>query len=124
MILFLIIGIAMLIGGVYVQKKNSEFIKNSLVAEATITNIRTYGSRDSVEHVVDVEFVVDGEHYTGELNEYSSSMYVGKKVKIYYDPACPGNFRGKSIAYGGYILIIMGAFFVLSILVPLISTIH
>lgn len=41
-------------------------------------------------------FSLNGHNYEGRLGYYISNMHVGKKIKIYYNPANPADFRGGS----------------------------
>lgn len=112
MIVFLIAGIGMIVGGVYIQNENNKFMKNAKKTTATITRIDvSYDSDGDSDHDVYVEYAVKGERYTGRLNEYNSGMYEGKDITIYYNPENPRDFRGTSSSISSYIIMGIGAVF-------------
>lgn len=96
-ILFAVIGIGLLIGGVALLMNTIDFRKNAIEAEAVITDIdRHFNTDGETEYEVYVEFKVNGTTYGGRLGYYSSGMRVGGKTKIYYDPSNPNRFRNSS----------------------------
>lgn len=112
--IFALIGVLLICGGIYMSISNSNFKKNAVETKAKITRIDT--SRDSdgdTNHSVSVEFTVDGKHYEGSLNYYTSSMYIGKEETIYYDPNNPNHFKGAGGEFAVYILFAIGAVFFL-----------
>lgn len=112
MFVFLAIGICIIIGGIIFQVNNMKFLKTATKTEAKITNIVTsYDSDGDANHSVNVKFMVNGEEYGGILGEWSSSMYVGKTVTVYYNPNNPNEFRSGSSGFVGFILIAFGAVF-------------
>lgn len=112
--LFFAIGLIILIVGISFAISTNKFMKTAVSTTATITRIDS--SRDSdgdTNHIVKVEFKVDGKTYDGELNYYTSSMYVGKTETVYYDPSNPYHFKGKGGEVVNYIMPIMGIIFML-----------
>lgn len=122
--IFVIIGMIMIIGGIFFQINNYKFMNSAESTYATITRIVTsYDSDGDADHHVEVRFEVDGKQYRGTLNEWNSKMYEGGETKIYYNPNNPNNFKGNGLSYVGYIIIIMGLVFSLVGIIPLIISI-
>ena len=76
-----------------------------LPTDAVIESIERVGS-DS--HDVTVSYAVDGQPYITELNEYSSTYYVGKSLPILYNPEHPGEIIGAG-RWGEKLLFIFGS---------------
>ena len=123
------IGILFLIGGIFAYKTSIDFEREALKAEATIEDITTSYSYDSdgdkkTNHDVLVQFVVDGQIYEGALGSYNSSMHIGDKITIYYDPEDPNDFRPENESVIGVIFSIVGAAFLgIAIVILLVSII-
>ncbi len=112
--LFVATGLVILIVSICIIISTNKFVKTAV--ETTATIIRIDSKRDSdgdTSHTAIVEFSVDGQMYSGSLNYYTSSMYVGKKETIYYNPSNPSDFKGKGNEVLAYIMIIMGIVFML-----------
>lgn len=106
-VLFLIIGIALLLGAVFVRLSSDKFFKSAIETEATIDRIESYTvhnhkgykrNRRRKEHVVYISYMTeDGEYYSEqEFGYYTSNMYEGQNIKVYYDPENPEDVRSKS----------------------------
>ena len=118
--IFAIIGTLIILAGFKVQEISAEFIANSQVTNAQITDIDAYRDSDGdYHHNVLVEFNIDNNEYSGTLNEYNSGMYIGKEVPVYYDPQNPNNFRGSGAKYAGYFVCGFGTIFFLVGAIPL-----
>lgn len=96
-----LLGLILITGCIYGIIYNTTFKKTAIKTQAKIVDITkhysikgTYGL--DTHHTVYVEFKVDNQVYSGELNSYSSNMYIGKYTDIYYDPLNPYNFRTAS----------------------------
>lgn len=108
-IFFLTLGILAIGIGVYFKIDIESFKKNAVETEATITHIDSKRHSDGdTSYVVKVSFLVDGQEYGGDLNYYSSSMYVGKKEKIYYDSSNPNHFKSGDDSFVTWIFILVG----------------
>jgi len=72
-----------------------EFMKSAVGHSATISRIDSHsngvGMDKEVIYTAYVKYVVDNKEYERHLRTYNSRMYVGKAVKIYYDPNNPGD---------------------------------
>lgn len=78
---------------------------------------------NNTEHIVYVEFTVDEQLYSGNLNgEWNTTMSVGKDVTIFYDPTDPNNFRGPSTNFVGYIFMGFGTIAALVGAIPIIRS--
>lgn len=99
-LIFFISGISVIIVGIAIKKSNEEFMKTAEKTEGVISNIETYTNynrskkRNETNHTVYVTYEVDGKTYENvRLSYYTSSMYVGKGITLYYNPQNPGNIK-------------------------------
>ena len=107
-IILIAFGLVFVMAGAAASKntfsKKSRFTEHS----AVISRIEQYkGTDGKTSHRAFVEYTVNGTNYNERLGYYSSTMYTGNKIVIYYDPEFPNNI----IAGGGaeyFILIIPG----------------
>ena len=82
----IIIGLLIFISS---QTKLNKLKTNGFKTEATISSI--HSSSDDESTTVFVTFTtLDGREITTTLNYYSSSMYTGQTIELYYDPENPG----------------------------------
>ncbi len=111
--IFALVGLGLLIGGMFWLTSTKKFISNAEVVSATITEIDSYRDSDGDSHSnVYVAYEYEGRSYEVRLSEYSSSMYEGKVISVYADPDNPGKVRIKSMAYFGPIMLMgMGGIF-------------
>lgn len=86
-------AVIVIIAGIFLQISWLNFKKNCEVADAVIVDIRSsYNSnRESTDHTVIVEYIVDGEIYRGSLGYYTSRMRIGDQVSVNYDPSDPSH---------------------------------
>lgn len=120
-IFILIVGIGLIFLGIKQRQSNLKFIETAIEGEATITKIdeKYESSTESYFHTAYVEYNVRNQKYSAKLPEYNSMMYVGKKVKIYYNLDNPSEFKTPKYSY--YIEIIFGAIFTLLALSVIVS---
>lgn len=76
-----------------------------LETDAVIESIALVGA-DS--HEVTVSYLADGQPYIAELNQYSSSYYVGKPLSILYNPERPDEIIGAG-RWGEKLLFLLGS---------------
>ena len=105
----IIIGIGLIIAGIFFIVENEIYKKHTTETEAIITHIEQYPGTDS-DPTVYVAFSVNGVEYSGRLGSYGSSMKEGNSVKIRYKPDNPQNFR-HNITSGGVVLMLLGGAF-------------
>ncbi len=115
-LVFFLIGVVWLILGI-------RFVSNAEEVYGVISDITSYRDSDGDRHYtayVDYEF--DGEYYHDvALSSYSSSMRVGKEVKVLVDPEDPGNPQTiMSSIVGGIIFAAFGAVFASVGFIPMI----
>jgi len=86
LILFCVIfiGVAFLIGGIIFHKQTVEFKNNGVKITAEIVSIQKEPDTDVL-----VKYTVGNTTYTNDINTYSSYMYVGQEIEIYYLPNNP-----------------------------------
>ena len=96
--LFFFIGLIFVVAGFFVWRADKKFFKTAQPTSAEIVDIVSYRDSDGdVRHEVYVSYVVDDRVYEYvRLNTYTSSMYIGKEVEIFYSPADPGIAKMKS----------------------------
>lgn len=111
-IIFIAVGLLIIILGIYFNIEASKFMKNAIKTTAEITKITTsHDSDGDVSHSVQVIFYVDNKEFGGTLGYYSSDMYEGKIINIYYEPQNPNNFRSDNSNMANFILIPFGIIF-------------
>lgn len=104
-ILMSIIGVMIIIMGIWVQINNTKYLKTASTTEAVITKIE----RDiDDDYEVYITYNVDNVNYNGVLGEYSSGMRTGQKITIYYNPENPSDCRGKSTDFAGLLCVGFG----------------
>ena len=99
----LFMALVAIAGGVYLTFFHSSgFVKT----EAVIVSLAE-GSEDEDSHTTryraTVEYTVDGQTYTGDLDIESASYKVGQKVSVLYDPKDPGVVHSGGL-FGVYVL--------------------
>lgn len=110
--IFAFIGIIIIVGGIFLQISNTNFKKTAIKTQAEITDIITRRDSDGdTSHIVYVEFEVNDIKYSGSLGSYSSSMYIGKSIDIYYNPLNPNNFKSSTSTFVGLFVIGFGMIF-------------
>ncbi len=123
--IFALIGGGLLIGGFFWLKSGLDFKQNAVEVTAEISHIETYRDMDDeTEHRVLINYEFDGETYTDmPLNQYSSSMFVGKEITILCNPAQPGRVMTTTGIYmAGGILLGLGTIFFTVGIIPVIVT--
>lgn len=85
--IFLLIGIIFLILSAVFLEVNKSHAENYIPTEAVISEIRI--SSDSSDAYA--TYVVDGKKLKAKLDVYSSDMYEGQQIEIYYDPDDPSD---------------------------------
>ena len=81
-----LLSVIVLIAGVYMTFFQSRgFVKTT----ASIIDVRLDSSGDSSVYFPTVEYTVDGNTYTAELDTGSGSYKVGKTISVLYDPNNP-----------------------------------
>lgn len=113
--IFVILGIIMLVGGIYLQIKNTKFYKIALITKATIIDIQRKDTDDNgkVDYYCDIEYLVEGNKYKSTVNVQNMSYDEYLKIKdgkrytinIYYNPNNPEECKYNNEQYSGYILI-------------------
>ena len=114
-VIWMIIGIVILAGGVIYAYRKWEFKKNAVEISATIVDIQSeYDSDGDIDYTVYVSYEYDKQQYEHiNLGFYSSSMYVGKKITVLCDPDNPYKIESsKGIIIGSVGLIVMGLAFI------------
>lgn len=124
---FILIGIFLIILGFNQKSKDEVFIAKSQTAQARIMDITSHvsgsGKHRRVKHRAFVSFIVDGKEYEGKISSFSSSMHVGDRITVYYNPEDPDDFISKSDAKDKGIIILMGFGFALVGILPAFITI-
>lgn len=96
-IIFSGVGLIFFIVGISIALNNINFRNNALETTAVISSIERYRDSDGdTRHTVYVRYTIDSREYEEHLNFYSSGMYEGKEISIYYSPEQPGRILAKS----------------------------
>ena len=112
-VIFGIVGLCMLVGGLFWLVNERDFLERAEIIDAEITRIYTSVDSDGDRsHSVYVEYVYRGVSYSERLSEYSSSMTEGKEIQLYIDPENPTRIRYTNMAYFGPVFLMsMGVLF-------------
>lgn len=92
--IFIIIGIWLIIGIVFIWLFISNSTQQGIQVDAYITSIvpEKYTNEDGsyYEYYAHIEYQVNGTTYTSKI-QCRKSNYIGQKISIYYDPQNPTN---------------------------------
>ena len=117
----LILGVVVIIGGIYINFFQTRGFEKT---KATITSIEekeaeflTDSDRE-IEHVVTVEYTVDGNEYEEVLDFYSPTFKEGSVVEVLYNPANPSEIHSNSPFR--VIILIIGIVIVLVVVISFI----
>lgn len=96
-IIFILIGFILFIVGIvpftFEKSKLQRYQADGIYVEGVISDILSYYSGEDKNYDVYVTFKPEGgESITARINFYSSSMYIGKTIGIYYNPQNPYDF--------------------------------
>ena len=103
---FFFIGLVFIVVGLCVWRADATFFKTAISTSAEIVDIQSHRDYDgNRSHEVFVSYTVDGTSYDYmRINKYSSDMYIGKLIEVYYNPTDPGKVKTKS---GSIILVVI-----------------
>lgn len=107
-----IVAIALGIWTTFFQSRG--FVKTTATI-VSIVETPSESASDETDHVVTVEYEVDGTRYTEALDTYSPTYRVGKAVNIRYDPEDPAVIHGDGGM--GIYMIAVGALVLAGVLV-------
>ena len=99
--IFAVVGLVLLAVGVVLTARRPPE-EDRIYTQATIVSIEqryghdSFNSNRNSEHLVIVEYEVDGQRYAEKLDYYSSSMREGDAVQIYTVPGRPDEPRSKA----------------------------
>lgn len=102
-VIFAAVGFALLLVGAATLAANLKARAAREQTDAVITDIRN--------NTACVRFTAGDTEYEADLGEYSSGMYVGKTVSIYYDPENPAKVSTCSMLIPAVFMGIGGLFF-------------
>lgn len=115
-VIMLIIGTVFFIVGTCILVSDIKFMQNAEQTDAVISDIITYRDSDGDHrHTVFVTYTVDDVEYESSINEYSTSMKIGKHITVYYDTDNPRDVNTGSkllpilfMSLGGIFIIVSG----------------
>ncbi len=94
-----IVGIVLILGSIVFLVVSFINTQNYVKTEATVVSVEydptvIYDPDDDTtldDHIVTMEYVVDGKTYKTEIHAQQSAYSVGQKTEIRYDPQSPQN---------------------------------
>ena len=95
-IIFFLIGVGMLIGGIFAYRSNQQFLQSSLKSTGTVTGLDLKHSSDSSSYHPVVQFrtlknqVIN---FTSSVGSNPASYQVGETVEVNYDPTNPNSAK-------------------------------
>lgn len=113
-VFFLLVGSGLIVGGVVIRNYSNEFFKSANSTTATIDRIERYRDSDGEsEYDVFVSYEAEGQYFDDiELDFYSSSMYQGQQLTVYYQSTRPNIIRTKVDTFFIFAMLIgMGGLF-------------
>jgi hypothetical protein len=95
-IIFFLIGIGMLIGGIFAYRSNQQFLQSSLKSKGTVTSLDLRHSSDSSSYHPVVQFrTLKNQiiNFTSSVGSNPASYQVGETVEVNYDPTNPNSAK-------------------------------
>lgn len=121
-LVFAVIGVGMLIGSFSILNMETSAMDGAEEITAYITDIQTHRDSDrDVDHDVFVTYEYDGVTYEDQkITSYSSDMYIGEELTLYFNPLRPTLLTVKGHEYFGFrMTLFMGiVFFLVGISYP------
>ena len=129
----LILGIIMLLGGIYLQVQNTSFYNTALKTKATILDVERKDSstydNEYIDYYCDIEYSIEGNNYKSIVNviDMSYDEYLQIKdgrrytINIYYNPDNPEECKYQNEQHNGYMLIGFAILWISVILIAIIS---
>jgi hypothetical protein len=118
-LIFAVVGILLFAFMLIQLINNVNFRKNAIETTATISRITS--SSDDTDHTAYIEYQVNGRTYNDRLSYYSSGLYEGKKIKIYYDPDNPSQIVDGTLLNDIWPLLLALVFILVGV-VPTVTT--
>lgn len=125
-LIFAVIGIGLMSGAILFFINGMQFRQSAVNITGEIADIMYSCDKDGdIDHEVFVTYTFEGKEYERvRINEYSSSMYVGKSISLLCDPDNPWNVRTESSTFFVFIiLMLMGVIFFVIGAVPAVISI-
>lgn len=116
--LFAVVGLALLIGGLFVYKNSSEFLLSAVSTQGTVVGLVQNRNSDSVSYYPVVKFIAgDGQaiEFTSSAGGNASAHPVGSRVEVVYSPRDVTEVKIKSFfaLWGGaLVMVLLGVAFV------------
>ncbi|MBQ1685086.1 MAG: DUF3592 domain-containing protein [Clostridia bacterium] len=101
----MVLALIAIAAGIYLTFSRSKDYEKTTATITSIAEREETFSEDDTEYDVTVEYTVNGQKYTQQLDYYSPAFKVGGTTNITYDPKDPTKIHGGS-GFGIYILII------------------
>ena len=117
----LILGVVVIIAGIYINFFQTKGFEKTKATITTIEEKEAEFPTDSdreIEHVVTVEYSVNGNEYEEVLDFYSPTFREGSVVEVLYNPANPSEIHSNSPFR--IIILIIGIAIVLIVIISFI----
>ena len=105
------VGIAMLIGGIFVYRSNQQFLQSSLKSTGTVTGLDLKQSTDSSSYYPVVQFrTLENQviNFTSSAGSNPASYQVGETVEVNYNPTNPTSAKINDFMSNGFSVLILG----------------
>ena len=111
-IVFVLVGIGIIVYGVFSANGTSEFKKNAVETTATVTKIRSeIDAENHVTYQIYVTYSVDGKNYNEYYTSSRKDANEGSQIKVYYDKNNPEKMRVTLSKSSEHFLIVLGFVF-------------
>lgn len=110
-IIFFLIGIGMIIGGIFAYRSNQQFLQSSLKSTGTVTGLDLRHSSDSSSYHPVVQFrTLENQviNFTSSVGSNPASYQVGETVEVNYNPTSPNSAKINDFTSNWLTVLILG----------------
>jgi len=110
-IIFFLIGIGMLIGGIFAYRSNQQFLQSSLKSTGTVTGLDLKHSSDSSSYYPVVQFrTLENQviNFKSSVGSNPASYQVGETVEVNYNPTNPNSAKINDFTSNWLTVLILG----------------
>lgn len=106
-LLFVLAGVGLIGFGIYRTYASRNYVETTAVidqVEDIYTGTDDNGT-DQYNHIVYVNYTVNGQYYSSQSDSYHDDYVKGKEITVFYNPNNPAVISGDSNGFGVYMII-------------------